>query len=123
MKTCAKLNDFRSEIWFARVWAEGQTLDLEQAIQAAQTTRDDTASDHQRVRSGKIEDFPLTRRELEVARLVAQGYTDRQIAEDLFLSVGTVGVHVHHILRKLELRSRFEVAAWLQAHDPGNTAA
>ena len=59
----------------------------------------------------------LTRRELEVARLVAAGQTDRQIADTLFVSTGTVGTHVHHILQKLELRSRVQVADWLAEND------
>jgi predicted ATPase/DNA-binding CsgD family transcriptional regulator len=56
----------------------------------------------------------LTRRELEVAHLIARGYTDREIAEALFITTGTVGVHVHNILRKLDLRSRWQVASRLE---------
>jgi non-specific serine/threonine protein kinase len=52
-----------------------------------------------------------------VARLLAAGYTDRQIADALYLALRTVGAHVHNILRKLGLRSRFEVAAWLKARE------
>ncbi len=57
----------------------------------------------------------LTRRELEVARLVAQGYTDRQIADELTITEGTAGVHVHHILEKLGFRSRYQVVDWALA--------
>ena len=53
----------------------------------------------------------LTDREYEVATLVAAGFTNRQIAEALFLSVGTVKDHVHAILGKTDLASRTEVAA------------
>lgn len=55
----------------------------------------------------------LTRREREVAGLIARGYSDRQIAEALTITVGTVGVHVHRILDKLGLRSRWQVADWM----------
>jgi DNA-binding NarL/FixJ family response regulator len=56
----------------------------------------------------------LTARELDVARLVARGLTNRQIAAELALSEGTVRAHVGHILDKLRLRSRVQVAGWLK---------
>jgi DNA-binding CsgD family transcriptional regulator len=52
----------------------------------------------------------LTRRELEVMRLVAVGRTNREIAQELFLSPRTVDMHVRNILRKLDCRSRVEAA-------------
>jgi len=54
----------------------------------------------------------LTRRETEVAALVARGLTNRDIAAQLFLSVRTVEVHVNHILTKLGFRTRTQLAAW-----------
>jgi DNA-binding NarL/FixJ family response regulator len=54
----------------------------------------------------------LTARELEVARLIARGYTNRQIAEALVLTPGTVANHVGHILDKLECSSRVQIATW-----------
>ncbi len=54
----------------------------------------------------------LTAREREVAALVAQGMSNRQIAQQLFLSESTIENHVSKILRKLELASRTEIAAW-----------
>jgi len=53
----------------------------------------------------------LTVRELEVLGLVAQGLTDRQIADALFVSRNTVGVHVSRILGKLAVATRTEAAA------------
>ena len=53
----------------------------------------------------------LTPREYEVATLVAAGFTNRQIADALFISVATVKDHVHAVLKKTELASRSEVAA------------
>jgi DNA-binding CsgD family transcriptional regulator len=53
----------------------------------------------------------LTPREGEVLGLVARGYTDREIAKALTISVKTASVHVSHILRKLEAPNRLEAAA------------
>jgi DNA-binding CsgD family transcriptional regulator len=53
----------------------------------------------------------LTPREAEVLTLVARGYTNREIAATLVISVRTAGVHVSHILRKLGAPNRLEAAA------------
>ncbi|MFA9431691.1 response regulator transcription factor [Egicoccus sp. AB-alg2] len=58
----------------------------------------------------------LTQREQEVLRLVAQGLTNAEIAERLFISVKTAGNHVSNILAKLGLRSRVEAAAYAALH-------
>jgi len=58
-----------------------------------------------------LESNGLTRRELEIVRLVAVGRTNREIARELFLSPRTVEMHVSHALTKLRCRSRVEVAA------------
>jgi len=55
----------------------------------------------------------LSKRELEVARLVASGMTSRAIAERLFLSERTVESHLEHILSKLGFSSRAQVAHWV----------
>jgi DNA-binding CsgD family transcriptional regulator/tetratricopeptide (TPR) repeat protein len=54
----------------------------------------------------------LTGREREVAGLLATGRSNREIADMLVITEGTVEVHVKHILSKLGLRSRAQVAAW-----------
>ena len=54
----------------------------------------------------------LTAREREVAALVAQGKSNRQIAEDLVVSERTVDAHVGNILSKLEFTSRTQIATW-----------
>jgi DNA-binding CsgD family transcriptional regulator len=59
----------------------------------------------------------LTRRELEVVRLIAVGRTNRDVAQELFLSPRTVDMHVRHILRKLDCHSRVEAAH--RAHELG----
>jgi DNA-binding CsgD family transcriptional regulator len=57
--------------------------------------------------------YPLTAREFEVARLIARGMTNAEIAEQLFVSPKTVSAHVEHILAKLGVARRAEVAAWV----------
>jgi DNA-binding CsgD family transcriptional regulator/tetratricopeptide (TPR) repeat protein len=52
----------------------------------------------------------MTAREREVLQLLARGYTNREIASELTISVKTASVHVSHILRKLDVTSRLEAA-------------
>ncbi len=54
----------------------------------------------------------LTSREQEVMRLIARGYTYREVASRLHLSVKTVETHVSAVLRKLQLSNRHELTAW-----------
>jgi DNA-binding CsgD family transcriptional regulator len=61
--------------------------------------------------TSEIDRFGLTRREREVLALVADGHTNRQIAETLFISESTAGVHVSNILGKLGVTSRVQAAA------------
>ena len=56
--------------------------------------------------------YPLSKREFEVARLVAAGLTNRQIAERLVLAPKTISAHIAHILTKLGAARRAEIAAW-----------
>lgn len=58
----------------------------------------------------------LTRRQNEIADLLARGLTNRQIADVLFISERTAENHVKHILHKLGFRNRSQVAAWATAH-------
>ncbi len=54
----------------------------------------------------------LTGREREVLRLIARGYTYREVARELFISVKTVESHVSSVLRKLQLSSRHQLTRW-----------
>jgi non-specific serine/threonine protein kinase len=58
----------------------------------------------------------LTRRERQVAALVASGRTNRQIGRVLGISEKTAEVHLQHVMSKLDARSRAEVAAWAATH-------
>jgi len=61
-------------------------------------------------------DGELTSREREVAALVADGLTNGQLADRLFISPKTAAVHVSNILAKLGLSTRAEIAAWAVRH-------
>ena len=54
----------------------------------------------------------LTKREREVMRLIARGYSYKEVATRLFVSVKTVETHVSAVLRKLQLSSRHQLTAW-----------
>jgi DNA-binding NarL/FixJ family response regulator len=54
----------------------------------------------------------LTTREREVLRLIARGYTYREVAKELFISVKTVETHVSSVLRKLQLSTRHQLTRW-----------
>ncbi|MHB8509292.1 MAG: helix-turn-helix transcriptional regulator [Candidatus Dormibacteria bacterium] len=60
----------------------------------------------------------LTQREAEVARLVAAGQTNREVAERLFLSVRTVECHLDRVLGKLDFHTRTQLASWVSQGQP-----
>jgi DNA-binding CsgD family transcriptional regulator len=64
----------------------------------------------------------LAKRETDVARLVAEGLTNKEIGARLFISERTVDAHVRSILNKLGFTSRAQVAAWLASATAGPTA-
>ena len=57
----------------------------------------------------------LSKREQEVMRLIARGYSYREVAQDLFISIKTVETHVSNVLRKLQLSNRHELTSWAAA--------
>ncbi|MFF7983090.1 response regulator [Streptomyces sp. NPDC007901] len=62
--------------------------------------------------TGEVSSGPLTERELDVVRLVADGRTNQEICDELCVSLSTVKSHLTNIQVKLELRNRVEIAAW-----------
>ncbi|TMB88283.1 MAG: helix-turn-helix transcriptional regulator, partial [Chloroflexi bacterium] len=60
----------------------------------------------------------LSKRELEVARLVTQGLTNKEIASSLFISQRTAEGHVAQICNKLGFSTRAQIAAWVATFDP-----
>jgi non-specific serine/threonine protein kinase len=88
-------------------WERGLRLTLDQAIGEARTA----ATEQPAPRASAF--LPLTRREAEVALLVAQGLTNGRIASRLHLSERTVENHVQNALNRLDLNSRAQLAVWM----------
>ncbi|NLV74642.1 MAG: response regulator transcription factor, partial [Chloroflexi bacterium] len=59
-----------------------------------------------------IEDFDITERELDVIKLLAEGMNNKEIAQSLFLSEGTVRNYVSNLLDKLDLRDRSQIVVF-----------
>jgi predicted ATPase/class 3 adenylate cyclase/DNA-binding CsgD family transcriptional regulator len=127
------------EATFVAAWQEGRMTPLEQAIAYALATKDalpTEASPPEADAEEASSDLPpdallsppspplsprralkqhfggLTAREREVARLVAQGKSNRAIADELVVGVSTVEAHISHIFTKLGFSSRAQIAAW-----------
>ena len=101
----------RAQGGFAAARVEGRAMSLEQAVQYALSVEPPAAPASDKGvpdRDGSV----LTRREAEIAALVARGLTNRQIAQRLVISEGTAANHVQHILNKLGFDSRAQIAAW-----------
>ena len=96
-----------------RLVEEGRRLDRAAAVARGLGTEEPS-----RTMSAAVGDKALlSRRELEVADLVAKGMTDREIAAQLVISQRTAESHVQHILTKLGFRSRSQIAAWTVVHE------
>ena len=94
-----------------RAWESGRTMSRAQLLALA---RDMPGGPRRAEAAGSA--GGLSKRELEVARLVASGMTNRAIAERLFVSERTVESHLEHILTKLGFSSRTQVASWVAQH-------
>ncbi len=88
----------------AVIWAERARTELRATGERARRREPSTLDD-------------LTPQELNVARLVSEGLTNREIAERLFLSPKTIETHLVHIFRKVDVRSRTELAVALAGSD------
>ena len=89
---------------FAVTWSAGESLTADDAVAYASRAR----GERKRPSSGWES---LTPTEARVVSLVAEGLTNPQIAERLFVAPGTVKVHVSHVFTKLGLSTRSELAA------------
>ena len=118
------------EATVARLWARGLALSSEEAVTLA--LEEDLSGDG---RAPGVADAyevaaappsSLTRREHQIAALVATGRSNKAIAEELCISPTTAARHVANILAKLGFRSRTQIAAWVAdraaAPSPGRTS-
>ena len=107
-----------SDTPFTRAWDAGRALPLDEAV--AKALRAPAPSNHRRNGQSPIDhhltESGLSRRELEVLRLLAAGMSDREIAAALFISAETATTHVKHIRGKLGVRSRAAAAAFATRH-------
>lgn len=138
-RTVASIRAHLDDAAFVEAWARGRAMPLDQAIEEALETKDEpligttfqqtneqeTASSVP-PRTSSSQPSPalsprralqqqfggLTAREREVARLVAQGKSNRAIAEELVVGVSTVEAHITHIFTKLGFSSRAQIGAW-----------
>jgi non-specific serine/threonine protein kinase len=107
---------------FASAWALGRSASMEEAIALALRSEPAPAEKPAPGEEPAPPSAPsdgtqiLTRREREVAELIATGRSNREIAETLVVSVKTVETHVEHIFRKLGVQNRAEVAVWAAQH-------
>jgi predicted ATPase/DNA-binding CsgD family transcriptional regulator len=95
-------------------WTRGRALSLEAAVEEALAATAEPLPE-----SGRDTANLLTPRETDVLRLVAEGHSNRAIADTLSLSERTVEHHVRHILAKLDLTSRAAAAAYAVRHNLG----
>ena len=101
------------EAAFQRTWDAAQAVPIERFI--ADVLSSPPTGAPRETRAGRAE--MLTAREREVALLLVDGASDKEIARKLTITEGTAGLHVHHVLAKLGLRSRAQVAAHAAAAD------
>jgi DNA-binding CsgD family transcriptional regulator len=92
------------KVAYQRAWQHGWLLGIDEAVALARAVQ---------LRENENQSSAiLTPRERQVAMLLARGLATRQIAADLVISPATVAVHMEHILGKLGLHSRAQVAVW-----------
>ena len=101
---------------FEAEYAAGRNMDREAVLRLAlgesgQIDASAAAEDHRPT-------GPLGKREVEVAELIAEGLTNKQIGIRLFISERTVATHVRNILDKLGFDSRAQIASWMSSSAP-----
>ncbi len=100
---------------YQATFARGEGLSLDEAVAYA---LDEPGSPTAPSRANVV--APLTRREQQVAHLIAQGLSNGQVAATLVISQRTAESHVEHILAKLGFTSRTQVASWMAAQQEGD---
>ena len=113
----ARARSVLGESGFEAAWAEGKAMTPEEAVEYALTEEEYMLTATPPEETPADEQPPaLTHRERQIAGLVAQGLTNRQVAAELGISERTAGNHVGRLLSKLGLRSRVQIATWAFEH-------
>jgi DNA-binding CsgD family transcriptional regulator len=99
------------EAKFGAEFDAGKRLSRQAAMRLALGESDD----HEIATAHGSQTGPLARREVEVAELVAEGLSNKQVAARLLISERTVATHVGHILDKLGFKSRAQIAGWISS--------
>jgi DNA-binding CsgD family transcriptional regulator len=115
--------------WAVTLIRRGMARDRDRAASLLEAAQRDAASLGMRPLLGRIESLqssqragpshPLSARELEVARLVAAGLSNKEVAAQLRLSVRTAENHLLNVMNKLGMANRAQVAAWMARLDEG----
>ncbi|WP_228001118.1 helix-turn-helix transcriptional regulator [Nocardia australiensis] len=100
---------------FRAAFDAGAALGLDEAVDYALDTRPRPVTEAVK----PVAADTLTRRERDVARLVADGYSNKRIAGELVISIRTAESHVDHILTKLGFTSRTQIAGWVSKNSTG----
>jgi len=103
----------------ARIGARPLAAELELLAQRARLDLTPPSAEPPSGKRALEETLGLTPREADVLALIARGYTNREIASTLVISIKTAGVHVSHILRKLDAPNRQQAAAIAHRLTPG----
>lgn len=111
----AKVREAMGATRFEQAFAEGTSYSVEQAVALALGQDNDAPASDQPspTRLGPGTPGGLTRRELEIAQLLAEGLSNKDIAARLVISQRTAETHVDRILSKLGFTSRLQVASWM----------
>jgi DNA-binding NarL/FixJ family response regulator len=104
---------------FEQAWAEGQILSLDDAIAEALAVQATPSPSERHLGlpvAGQTPLAGLSPREIEVLRLLAAGRTNKEVADELVLSVRTVERHILHIYEKIGARGRADAIAFALKH-------
>jgi non-specific serine/threonine protein kinase len=100
---------------YAELWSDAQSEVLDTTLQLVQQLLKTVGEAPARPAAGGFGES-LSERERQVAVLVTRGYSNREIAADLVISLKTAEAHIHHVLNKLGLSNRVQIATWGTRH-------
>ena len=100
---------------YAELWRDAQSASLDTAMTWVHQLLPTVGEAPPRSAAAGLGEA-LSEREREVAILVTRGYSNREIAEELVISLKTAETHIHHVLNKLGLSNRVQIATWGTRH-------